>query len=722
VATPSRQRGLRLADVSVGAKLGGLLVVPLLAIIGLASVAAYVYADQLDHLNGLRTQLTAGVAAGDLIDALQHESLDAARLVAEPANTALTAFTARAAPTDAAAQRFQSSSARLPLAAGPITRDANDVGAALAGLPELRARATQRAPAALTGYADLIATLVAFRDAVNGPEAVDGAPAAVGAAARSVATLTAAKAGLATAQADVVRVLGDTGFTPPQLRAFVGARSAYTDNLNQLRAAGPAAVTDALSQVLTRADVAAADTLADQFADAGPGRPVRVDGGATHWIELSGAQLGALRSVEQVAEGAALHAVDQARSSERGTLLLWAGLVLLVVVISVALATVVARSIVRSLRQASLGGAADAVQREAARAQAEQAALRESVSTMFINLARRSSRLVDGLIERLDEAERTEADPDRLAELFGFDHLATRMRHANDSLLVLAGSDASRAREHPISLIDLLRAAQSQIEQYQRVEYGRVDDDVAIAPHAVDAVVHVLAELLDNAARFSPPDRPVFVDARRTGEGATVQITDEGLGVGAALDALNARLADPPGLGVADSRSMGLAVVARLARRHQLAVELQARPGGGTIALVRLPADMLRPYLNDSPTPLRNVTVLPRPLDRHVVLPGGEPIDFPSRTKNTRKKVLPLPRRVTAANGNGNGNGHVVGVAKVSELSELPGSPGLPVSELPAGASDEDRDPIEPDEARALLSSFQLALGQRPAEEGKSGG
>src|SRR5689334_22111376 len=193
---------------------------------------------------------------------------------------------------------------------------------------------------------------------------------------------------------------------------------------------------------------------------------------------------------------------------------------------------------------------------------AHKVAQRAEVSAMFVNLARRSSRLVDALIERLDHAEADEADPDRLAQLFDFDHLATRMRHANDSLLVLAGSDASRAREHPIALLDLLRAGQSQIEQYKRIEYGRVDSDVAIAPHAIDAVVHVLAELLDNATRYSPPEHPVLVDGRRTGDGATVEITDNGIGVGDGLEMFNARLAEPPELGVAESRSMGLAVVA----------------------------------------------------------------------------------------------------------------------------------------------------------------
>jgi anti-sigma regulatory factor (Ser/Thr protein kinase) len=336
-------------------------------------------------------------------------------------------------------------------------------------------------------------------------------------------------------------------------------------------------------------------------------------------------------------------------------------------------------------------------------------AQRAEVSAMFVNLARRSSRLVDALIERLDHAEADEADPDRLAQLFDFDHLATRMRHANDSLLVLAGSDASRAREHPIPLLDLLRAGQSQIEQYKRVEYGQVDSDVAIAPQAIDAVVHVLAELLDNATRYSPAERPVMVEGRRTGDGATVRITDNGIGVGDGLDMFNARLAEPPELGVAESRSMGLAVVSHLARRYGLTVRLQAEPAGGTAAVVELPPELVRfvaPVLSPR---LSEFVVLPRPLERSTALPGGEPLEVPIRRPaavNSRNGGDVLPRRAPPSQLGPHGrvlaNGHAVGVAHV-----------IPSALEPAPSE------VAPDEARALLGSFQQALKRaqdRPAE------
>ncbi|HEX6077504.1 MAG TPA: nitrate- and nitrite sensing domain-containing protein [Micromonosporaceae bacterium] len=238
------------------------------------------------------------------------------------------------------------------------------------------------------------------------------------------------------------------------------------------------------------------------------------------------------------------------------------------------------------------------VHREAVRIAAEQAALRANVATMFINLARRSQVLVDRLIGHLDRLERGEEDPDRLAELFQLDHLATRMRRNDENLLVLAGADSTRVQRDPAPLSDVLRAAQSEVEQYTRIEFGIVDRDVEVAQHAVNDVVHLLAELFDNATSFSPPDTVVVVDARRAGDRAILQIEDRGIGISAEqLAELNTRLANPPLVDVAVSRMMGLVVVGRLAARHGIRVELRAARDRGTIADVILPAAaLILPY------------------------------------------------------------------------------------------------------------------------------
>jgi signal transduction histidine kinase len=237
----------------------------------------------------------------------------------------------------------------------------------------------------------------------------------------------------------------------------------------------------------------------------------------------------------------------------------------------------------------------NAVHLEAVRTAAEQAALRSSVATMFVNLARRSQILVDRLIGHLDRLERGEEDPDRLAELFQLDHLATRMRRNDENLLVLAGADSTRVQREPAALIDVLRAAQSEVEHYTRIEFGMIDRDIEVSAHAVNDMVHLVAELFDNATAFSPPNSTVLVEARRLGDGAILSVEDRGIGISREqLRELNERLANPPMVDVAVSRMMGLVVVARLANRHGVKVELRpADSERGTVADVGLPSAVL---------------------------------------------------------------------------------------------------------------------------------
>ncbi|MDR6325114.1 signal transduction histidine kinase [Actinoplanes couchii] len=237
----------------------------------------------------------------------------------------------------------------------------------------------------------------------------------------------------------------------------------------------------------------------------------------------------------------------------------------------------------------------NAVHLEAVRTAAEQAALRASVATMFVNLARRSQILVDRLIGHLDRLERGEEDPDRLAELFQLDHLATRMRRNDENLLVLAGADSTRVQREPAALIDVLRAAQSEVEHYTRIEFGMIDRDIEVAAHAVNDMVHLVAELFDNATAFSPPNSNVLVEARRVGDNAVLTVEDHGIGISREqLRDLNERLANPPTVDVAVSRMMGLVVVARLASRHAVRVELRpADRERGTVAEVGLPVSVL---------------------------------------------------------------------------------------------------------------------------------
>jgi hypothetical protein len=225
---------------------------------------------------------------------------------------------------------------------------------------------------------------------------------------------------------------------------------------------------------------------------------------------------------------------------------------------------------------------------------AEQAALKTSLSAMMVNLARRSQTLVDGMLRRLDHVERDELDADRLQQMFALDSLAVRMRRNDENLLVLAGADSSPPRHEDVKPIDVLKAAQSEIEQFHRVMFGAVDDDVLVAATAVNDVVRIVAELLDNATRFSRPDTPVLCEARRLRHQLVIQIEDRGVGMAPdGARSVNAMLASPRQLDVATVRQMGIAVVARLAARHHIHVHIQAQPHYGLVATIALPAAVL---------------------------------------------------------------------------------------------------------------------------------
>ncbi|HZD38166.1 MAG TPA: nitrate- and nitrite sensing domain-containing protein, partial [Actinomycetes bacterium] len=220
----------------------------------------------------------------------------------------------------------------------------------------------------------------------------------------------------------------------------------------------------------------------------------------------------------------------------------------------------------------------------------EQAALRRSISEMFLNLARRSQTLIDRLLEQLDDLER-EADPDTLEKLFGVDHLATRLRRTAEGLIVLSGApDPPRRWLEAIPLMDVVRGAVQEVEDYQRVEVLPIDD-VQLAGYAVSEVVHLLAELIENATRFSPPGTVVRIGGQPGATGHVIEIEDRGIGMSdAELERANRRLAEPPAVDAAVARQLGLAVIGRLAKRHDIRVQLRHSFYGGVTALVLLPS------------------------------------------------------------------------------------------------------------------------------------
>ncbi len=252
-----------------------------------------------------------------------------------------------------------------------------------------------------------------------------------------------------------------------------------------------------------------------------------------------------------------------------------------------------------------LASAFDDMHREAVRLAVEQADLRKQVSEMFMTLSRRSQSLVEQQLTIIEDLESGEQDPRRLDELFRIDHIATRLRRNGENLHVLAGGRPVRHGREPVPTRDLLRAATSEVKDYRRVALGNAPRG-SVQPEAAADVVHILAELLENATRFSPPEHKVALTADRGADGGLlIEVVDQGLGMSPEeLTTANARLAAAATVGPETTRRMGLFVVGRLAALHGVTVRLRATAPGvrhaGVTASVHVPgalviADLARP-------------------------------------------------------------------------------------------------------------------------------
>ncbi|MEV2253564.1 nitrate- and nitrite sensing domain-containing protein [Streptomyces sp. NPDC050147] len=247
-----------------------------------------------------------------------------------------------------------------------------------------------------------------------------------------------------------------------------------------------------------------------------------------------------------------------------------------------------------------VGQALNTLQRAAVEATVKQADLRRGVSEVFVNLARRSQVLLHKQLTLLDTMERRTEDTDELADLFRLDHLTTRMRRHAEGLVILSGAAPSRQWRKPVQLMDVVRAAVAEVEDYERIEVRRLPR-IAVTGPAVADLTHLMAELLENATVFSPPHTAVQVLGEHVANGFTLEIHDRGLGMAAdALLDANLRLAETPEFELSDTDRLGLFVVSRLAQRQRVRVSLQPSPYGGTTAVVFIPETLLTDDVPDT--------------------------------------------------------------------------------------------------------------------------
>ncbi|MEU4419364.1 nitrate- and nitrite sensing domain-containing protein [Actinoplanes sp. NPDC024001] len=240
-----------------------------------------------------------------------------------------------------------------------------------------------------------------------------------------------------------------------------------------------------------------------------------------------------------------------------------------------------------------LGHAFNDVQRTAVQSAVEEANVRRGINEVFLNIARRSQTLLHRQLSLLDRMERRETEPQELEDLYRVDHLATRMRRHAEDLVILAGAAPGRGWRNPVPVIDVVRGAISEVEEYKRVDIRSVNSS-ALVGRAVGDVIHLLAELIENAASFSPPHTRVQVVGQVLPNGYAIEIEDRGLGMTPeAIEEANRRLAEPPDFDPTDSARLGLFVVAQLANRHQIRVSLRTSGYGGVTAIVLIPGDLV---------------------------------------------------------------------------------------------------------------------------------
>ncbi len=631
-----------------------LVVLPTLAAVILGGVSVASSARSAVAYQRVERFSQLGGEIANLIQALQAEREDTIRYItmgpsgggrgapggANAPELAVLAQDHRA--TDQLAARVQSEAAGIGAAYPAVTQhEAKGAITAINGLPALRSEAASSQIPSLVviqEYASLINQLLAL----EGEIATGGNDATLADTVRAVGLISASKEQVAQEQAILTSALtpdlvGATQFQPSQLLVINAALAEQQADLAQFGLIATSAERHRYNSALSsaqathaQAQVQQAITLA-QSGGSGAANPA-----FTNAASGSAYLVASLHSVEQGFMSSIIGQSAALRTKAITTALIEGFAVLVVLSLALLFTTAVGRSMTRPLRRLRTGAlevagirlpetvrlmsgggadtppeikpidvdstdeigevarAFDQVHREALRLAANEAALRGNVNAMFVNLSRRSQSLVERQIRLIDDLEQGEQDPERLSNLFQMDHLATRMRRNSENLLVLAGHDLSRRWSEPVTLVDVLRAAVSEIEHYERVT-PHIQPGISVRGPAVSDVVHLLSELVENATTFSPEEALVKVSGYVLNSGGVLlDISDQGVGMGAEEMAhANWRLDNPPVVDVAVSRRMGLFVVARLAARHGIRVRLRPAPTGGLTALVWLPDEVI---------------------------------------------------------------------------------------------------------------------------------
>jgi signal transduction histidine kinase len=636
-----RGRGLS----SVRRRLQLITVIPLLGLVALAALQARASAAVVADSSRAMTLATTSTATVELLHQLGREQAEAVALRDRGGIAGALLVSAQQARSDQAVTSFVGTLTTAAMAAPGLGSVIDSVRAALAELPSVRALASPEGGSTTgvaTGdvqslYAPASSALMAVADAIPG-QIVDRELSNM---TRAVAALAAAKVALA-GQRDALRTAFRHHSWPISgLAAAVRLAAIERERLESFRRVATANQRAAFDRLVRGADVEAAGRIRDAALSGAPDS-LGVDSDA--WYVAMSHTIRWLHEVElAVATDVAGEAARERDTALSTAVITIAGAVVLAVAaaaITAAVATRTSRQLgdlrdaalrsshelpsvvediataadparthaahIRRLGERTRGGeharvdeigqvssAFTVVQTTALQLAADQALLRHDIEALVVALARRSQKLVQRQFSVIDDLERSETDPDTLSRYYAIDHLAARMRRNDENLLVLAGAEPGRRFTGTFPLLDVVRAASAEIADYARIDTSLMPD-VAIAGHVVGDLVHLMAELLENAAKYSPPHSKVRLAARHTIDGFHIAIYDDGIGLTAEqLAVVNARLARPTILTSALAGTLGLLVVARLAARHAIQVELRSNRGAGTAASIRLPHGLL---------------------------------------------------------------------------------------------------------------------------------
>jgi signal transduction histidine kinase len=639
-----------LQNLQIRSKLAAILLVPLVAVIVLSSIGIGSRVNQAVKASRAQNVSEFAVTLTALVHELQKERSLAAGYVGGGKSNGYSDLAAQWENVDRQVVVFAREARKLHLSGydPQLRQQLRDVVSELAKVDAQRQEVNQNPDITVADTLTLYDKIIQDILGVNGEIAVGSGNEKLLRTVSAFVALSRMKDAVDLQRAYMSAVFAVGHFDSRQLQYHQFTRYVEAEDLWAAQFAGFATPTQRslLSSTVVGPSVERARAIRDIAVKGESSRNLKVD--PSEWYSVMGDKLNLVRQVEvRLAGDVVASARDVKQSAQRDALIVGFAL-LAVLIVTLGLTLAIARSMVtplRRLRQVAndvaderlprvverlqeaqdldrvtlehvspvpvsskdeigqVAAAFNSVHQVAVRVATEQAALRKSIGDMFLNLARRSQNLIDRQLELIDQLEHNEADPDVLENLFKLDHLATRMRRNAEDLIVLSGAEPPRRWSQPVPLVDVVRASLAEVEDYQRVELLPIDD-IGVAGHAVSDVVHMLAELIENAISFSPPGTKVQVAGQPVSNGYVLEIEDRGLGMSdEELVEANERLANPPLIDFALSRMLGLFVVGRLAQRYGVRVQLRHSWYGGVTALVLLPPSITirSPQVSETP-------------------------------------------------------------------------------------------------------------------------